>query len=119
LPYKLAMPATEDNKRQIVRRAARFAAEDAARDAEVVAVVARLSQLVVRTSQKADGTGSLYGSVSAGLIAELCSSAGTPVEEKQVRLETPIKSVGEHKVKVHVHGEHEAEITLHVDASAD
>ena len=116
LPRRLAVQATEDNKRNMARRAARLAAEEAARAEEVEARVAFLSKLRVETAQKADEQGHLYGSVNAALVAELCGAAGTSIEEKDVRLDAPIKTVGEHEVRLHVHGETYATITVVVAA---
>ena len=116
LPKRLAVPATADNKRTMARRAEKLALEEAAQAAEIAARVELLSKLSVQTTQKADENGHLYGSVSAAMIAELCTKAGTPTDEKAVRLDAPIKTVGEHKVGLHVHGEHHAEITVTVHA---
>jgi large subunit ribosomal protein L9 len=118
LPYSLATPATEDAKRQIVRRAARAAAERAIRAEEVAGAVALLSQLIVTTEEKADDGGNLYGSVNAAQIATLITAAGTHIEEKQVRLEAPIKQTGEHQVLIHVFGDQETHITVQVNAKA-
>ena len=116
LPRRLAVPATADNTVQMKRRASRLAAEDALQSAEIAARVAALSALRVTTRQKADENGHLYGSVSAALLTELCSAAGAVFEERDVRLDAPIKSVGEHKVRLHVHGETHAENTVIVQA---
>ena len=114
LPQRLAVPANADNLKQIARRAVRLAAEDAVRSEELAARIEALSALRVETSEKADENGHLYGSVSAARIAELCVAAGASIEEKDVRLETPIKTVGDHKVRLHVHGDEHAEITVAV-----
>lgn len=117
LPQRLAIAATEDNKRQISRRAARYAAEEAEMLAKVEATVVALSELVVKTQEKADEGGHLYGSVNAIAVAALVTAAGHEIEERQVRLEHPLKAVGEHKVEVHVHGDQKAEITVVVEAA--
>ena len=120
MPRKLAVAATEENKKQIARRAARLAAEEAARMGEITAAVEALSQLTLTTTQKADEGGNLYGSVNAAAVAELCVAAGTKIEEKDVRLDDgPLKSTGEHKVRIHVHADHYAEITVVVNAEED
>ena len=120
MPRKLAIAATEENKKQIARRAARLAAEEAARMGEITAAVEALSQMSVTTTMKADEGGNLYGSVNAAAVAELCTAAGSTVEEKDVRLDGgPLKAVGEHKVRIHVHGDHYAEITVVVGAEED
>ena len=117
LPQRLAIAATEDNKRQIARRAARYAAEEAELMAKIEADVASLSALVVTTQEKADEGGHLYGSVNAASVAALITAAGTEIDERQVRLEHAIKAVGEHKVEVHVHGDQKAEVTVVVEAA--
>ncbi len=118
MPGKLAVPATEENRLQIVRRAARLAAEDAARMGEITAAVEALSKLSVATTLKADEGGHLYGSVNAAAVVELCSAAGTTIDEKAVRMNGPIKTTGEHKVRVHVHADQYAEITVDVKPEA-
>ena len=117
LPYGKAIQATEDNKRQIARRAARAAAARALKAEEVASAIAKLNELVVTTSERADDKGNLYGSVSAAQIAQLIQASGTPCEEKQVRLESPIKHTGETKVPIHVFGDQNAEITVQVNAA--
>jgi large subunit ribosomal protein L9 len=116
LPRGLASPATEDNKRQIVRRVARLALEEAEKAEEVAVAVALLSELTVTAHERADENGHLYGSVPAAAIAEMCTAAGTEIDVKRVHLDAPIKVVGEHKVSVHVHGESYAQITVRVEA---
>ncbi|HVS18923.1 MAG TPA: 50S ribosomal protein L9 [Planctomycetota bacterium] len=118
LPRKLAVVATEDNKKLMVRRRARLDAEEVQRDQELEVRLSALTTVALRTSQKADESGRLYGSVNAAAIVDLLRIAGFEFEEADVRLEAPIKAVGSHTVRVHVHGERFAEIGLEV-SSAD
>lgn len=114
LPRKLAVPASEDNKRLMLRRRVRLDAEEASRNQELDARVAALAALTLSTQQKADENGHLYGSVNAATIAELARAAGFGLDEDDVRLEAPIKALGTHPVRVHVHGERYAELKLEV-----
>jgi large subunit ribosomal protein L9 len=98
------------------RRRVRLDAEAAVKLAELDAFVTALSGVTVTTGGKADEKGHLFGSISAGTIRSLLEAKGFVVDEKSVRLEAPIKQVGEHKVTIHVHGEREAQITLVVQA---
>jgi large subunit ribosomal protein L9 len=118
LPRKIAVEATDDNKRGMVRRRALLDQEEAQRNAEIQARVSALAGVSVKTSGKADETGHLFGSVNAAAIAELLRQAGHGVEDKAVRMDAPIKTVGTHKVKVHVHGEEHAEVTVEVEAAS-
>ena len=113
LPSKLAVPATEDNKKLMERRRVRLDAEEAAHLAEIEARVAALSSISVRTVENVDENGHLYGSVNAATICALAAESGYELEEKNVRLpEGPIRQSGEHSVRLHVHGEHYAEISV-------
>lgn len=115
-PRGLAIEATADNAAAMQRRRARLEAAEAAAIADAQARADALSKVTLKTRQKADEGGHLYGSVSAGSIATLLSQAGYPAAEKDVRLESPIKAVGEFQVPVHVHGDLMAEISVVVEA---
>jgi len=118
LPRKLAVEATPENVRAMERKRARHEAEEQQREAEVGARIEALGKITLSVVEKADATGTLYGSVSAATIVKLLARAGVTVEEKDVRLEEPIKSVGSHEIPIHVYGEHYAGIQIVVEAEA-
>jgi len=117
VPYGLAVEATADNVKAMERRRVRYEAEVAARDAEIEKQITVFSELQLVTREKADEKGTLYGSVSASVVARLLAEKGFPVEERDVRLEEPIKVVGTHEVPIHIHGEHYASVQLLVEAA--
>jgi len=119
VPRRLAVQASADNVRAMTRRRERIEAEEAARAEEFQARVDALAAISVTTVEKADEAGHLFGSVSAAAVARLVQEAGHDVQESQVRLDHPIKAVGEHKVAVHVHGALSAEITVVVEAETE
>lgn len=119
LPRRLAVQATPDSIAMMQRRRERMDADRAARNAEYERLVELLGALTLTTSERADENGHLFGSVSAGAVAELLAGAGHRMEERQVRLAAPIKSVGTHEVPVHVHGDHTAMVKLVVEAAAE
>ncbi len=116
LPNRMAVEATEDNKKAMVRRRAQLDLEEAQRDAEVKARVASLDGIMVMTKVKADEHGHLYGSVNAAQIAAMLEKAGHRYDEKAVRIDAPIKEVGTHPVKIHVQGDAYAEVKVVVEA---
>jgi large subunit ribosomal protein L9 len=118
LPRKLAIQATDDNKRAMLRRRARLDADEARKAKETLARVETLSGVVLKTSGRADDSGHLFGSVNAARISELLLQAGHAVVAEDVRLETPLKSVGSHVVRIHVHGDTFAEVRIEVEAEA-
>src|SRR5829696_7964654 len=57
--------------------------------------------------------GRLYGSITAGDVAEKLSEAvGTEIDRRKVVLEDPIRSVGEHTVTVHLVGKLRPQVTV-------
>lgn len=117
-PRKLALEVTSGNVAAMQRRRARQEAEEEKRAAELEVRIVALSKARVKTVERADESGQLFGSVHAAAIARLLTEAGYPVDERDVRLDEPIKAIGEHKVRVHVHAEKYAEIALVVEAGA-
>ncbi len=114
-PRRLAVPATADAERQIARRAARVREEEKVRLQEIAELVGRLEALELHTKMKADANGNLYGSVNAAKVVALATAKGVTILEKDVRLEGPIKSVGKHRVRIHVRDEEFAEISVEVE----
>jgi large subunit ribosomal protein L9 len=57
--------------------------------------------------------GRLYGSITAGDIAdELSKAVGTELDRRKVALEDPIRTVGEHTVTVHLVGKLRPQVTV-------
>lgn len=115
LPRNIAVQATEENRRTMMRRRVHLDVEEAAHAAEIETRVAALSGREFKTTQKADENGHLYGSVSAGGVAGLLVQAGFEIDERHIRMDVPIKAVGTHPVKIHVHGDHYAEVSVVVE----
>lgn len=117
-PRKLAVEATPENVRLMERKRVRVEAEDKAREAEISARIEALGKITLSVIEKADSSGTLYGSVGAAVIVRLLAKAGVQADEKDIRLEEPIKSVGTHEIPIHVYGEHYAGIQIVVEAEA-
>lgn len=118
LPRRLAVPATEENKKMLERRTVRMAAEDAAMAADLQRRVNALAAITVETIERTDSQGHLYGSVNAARAAEMLTAAGFPCEERDIRMERPIKAVGTHAVRVHLLADSYGEFTIEVKPEA-
>lgn len=114
LPRAKAVDATPENIKMFERRKVRYQAEMAQQEADIKKRIELLSKIELSVKEKADGAGTLYGSVSPAAIAKLLSDTGHKTEEKAIRLADPIKKVGTHDVPVHIHGEYFATIKLTV-----
>jgi len=78
---------------------------------------ARLEGHALTITAKVGGEGKLFGSIGTADIAEALSADGIEVERSEVRLPGgPIRLVGEHHVKVHLHSDVEVDLTVTVVA---
>jgi len=69
--------------------------------------------------RQAGEAGQLYGSVSPRDIAEVATAGGIDVNRNQVQLDAPIKLIGLHDVRIALHAEVDATITINVARSED
>ena len=114
LPKRLAVAATESNKKIVEQgRHAHLR-----REAKVVGEAGDLAKLmaavVVTISQKAGENGQLFGSVTSKDIADALEAQGYTIERRKIALEEPIKSLGEFKVPLRLHRDVTVEIAVNV-----
>ncbi len=100
LPRRLAAPVSKDALRQAEAHKRRTAAEMAERKEEAAAQIGALNALSVSVEARAQADGSLYGSVTAAMIAEAINKEGVAVDAHHIRLDEPIKALGIYDVKV-------------------
>ncbi len=112
LPRGLGMPVTATNKAMIEKERKAHEARLAKEKAEFEALAARISGLRFVAPRKVGENDVLYGSVTAGDIAEFLKSKGIEIDKRKVHLEEPIKHLGEHEVKVRLHPEVTASVRL-------
>lgn len=114
IPQGKAVLATNRNlkalehERSLIQRKADFARADAEKLAE------KISGLSVTLIRKVVDEDKLYGSVSVSDISQALEEAGVVVERKLIKLDEPIKSLGEFQVPIKVHADVAAELTVQV-----
>ena len=105
LPRKLALVATDSNKKQIERERAKFEALETEERKVSEAIASRLSGLELVIARKVGETNALYGSVTTADIAESLKAKGLEIDRRKIQLGEPIKRVGEFDVPVRLHRE--------------
>ena len=103
LPRKLALPATDANKKWIERERKISEARDHEERGAAEAVATRLSALDLTILRKVGENDQLYGSVTNADIAELLAKKGFEVDRRKILLPDPIKTLGENSVPVKLH----------------
>ena len=117
LPQGLAYEASqanirrlEEDKSQVQERARRTYLEAKRR-------ASQFEHMVLTFHARAGEDGKLFGSVTAGDVADRANEAGLDfkLERKQVLLDEPLKTLGATKVVVRLHAEVEVEIEVRVE----
>ena len=119
LPQGKALRATTANKAKYEGMKADLQAKSSAAKGDADKIGGKLNGKDFIIIRQASETGQLYGSVSPRDLAVLMTDGGFQVERNQVALNTPIKTIGSHKVPVLLHPEVEVTITVHVARSTD
>ena len=116
LPHGLAFEATEGNKKRIAAETRARGVRDAAEKTEAEAAAAKLSAVTLTIGGKAGEEGKLFGSVTAQDVADALGRAGHAIDRRRIELDHPIKSLGDHVVRVRLHSEVHAEVRVSVVA---
>jgi large subunit ribosomal protein L9 len=114
LPQGMALEASAGNVRYFEQIRAQVDAEAAQRVEEAEALKNRLEQIRVEITKRVGETETLYGSVTASEIADEIEKKGVTVDRRRIDLEGGIKSIGDHRVRIHLHPEVAAEIVVTV-----
>ena len=121
LPQGLAYEASEANVRRLEEEKVQ-AEERARRDyLEAKRRAAQLGNMSLTFHARAGEDGKLFGSVTAGDIADRASGSGLDfkVEKRHVMLDEALKVLGASKVAIRLHSEVEVEIDVNVEREED
>jgi large subunit ribosomal protein L9 len=114
LPRKLALEATEGNRRHVERERRIVEARESEEKSQAEAVAARLGAIEIAIARRVGETEQLYGSVTAADIAEFLKTKGFEIDRRKLILPEPIKTLGEHTVPLKLHREVSAPLTVKV-----
>jgi large subunit ribosomal protein L9 len=114
LPRKLALPATEGNKRHVERERKIMEAREAEEKSTAEGLAARLALIDISIARRVGETDQLYGSVTAVDIADYLKGKGFEIDRRKLILPEPIKSIGDHHVPLKLHREVTVPLTVKV-----
>jgi large subunit ribosomal protein L9 len=81
-------------------------------------IKAQLEALTVKVPAQAGSSGRLFGAVTVADIVDAVKSAGGPdIDKRRIEVGNPIKTVGSHQVKIKVHDDVSATVSLDVVGS--
>ena len=116
-PQGFAVPLTSSNKRHIEALKQRRAEREAHEFNTMSELAKGVSKLICVVKVKAGDDGKMFGSVTAGMIAdELKHQFDITLDKRKIHLESPIKTLGEHEVELHLHAEVKSTLKVRVES---
>jgi large subunit ribosomal protein L9 len=114
LPKRLAVAATEANKKIVEQERQAHLRKEAKAKGEAEDLGKLMSNVTITIAQKAGENDQLFGSVTSKDIADALAAKNYTIDRRRIQLDEPIKQLGEYKVPVRLHKEVTVEITVTV-----
>jgi large subunit ribosomal protein L9 len=103
LPKRLAVTATEANKKLVEQEKAAYLKREAKAENESQDLAKLIEGQTITISQKAGENEQLFGSVTSKDLADALEQKGFKIDRRKIQLEEPIKTLGEFQVPVKLH----------------
>lgn len=114
LPQGMAMPATKANLKVFDRERKKLQAEMDSLRAVAGELGDRIKKADITITMRVGENDKLYGSVTSAVIAEALAGKGIEVDRRRVILDAPIRTIGEFPVRIRLHADVVAELTVTV-----
>jgi len=105
LPRKLALLATEGNKKHVERERKIMETRESEEKGQAEGIATRLTAIDIVIARRVGDTDQLYGSVTTSDIADFLKAKGFEIDRRKLILPEPIKAIGEHNVPLKLHRE--------------
>ena len=117
-PQGFAIPLTGANKRRIEALRQRRAEREAHEFNTMSELSKSISKLVCLVKVKTGDDGKMFGSITAGTIAdELKNQFDISLDRRKIHLEHPIRTLGEHDVELRLHAEVVTSLKVKVEST--
>jgi large subunit ribosomal protein L9 len=103
LPRKLALPATEGNKKRVERERKLAEAREADERRAAEAMAERLGAVEIVVARRVGENDTLYGSVTSADVAASLAEKQVEIDRRKIQLPEPLKALGEYDVPVKLH----------------
>lgn len=112
LPKRLAVAATEANKKIVEQERQAHLRKEAKAQGEAEELGKLLANVTLTIRQKAGENDQLFGSVTSKDVADALAAQHYNIDRRKIQLEEPIKQLGEFKIPVRLHREVTVEIAV-------
>ena len=114
LPRKLAVAATESNKKIVEQERQGHLRREAKEKAGAQDLANMMTGVTVVIAQKAGEQEQLFGSVTSKDIAEALERQDYHIDRRKIQLDDPIRQLGQYQVPIRLHREVTVEVTVQV-----
>lgn len=114
VPNGMALEATPGNMKYFEQQKQKIEVTHEKERDTASARAAEISAVEIEIPKRVGDSGTLYGSVTAGEVAEALEAKSITVDKRRIDLGGGIKSIGEHLVRIELHSEVSAEVKVHV-----
>jgi large subunit ribosomal protein L9 len=119
LPRGKALRATAENRTRFESMKTDLEARSLTLKAEAGEVANKLDGKSFTVLRQASESGQLFGSVTPRDLVGLIGDAGFRLNRSQIALNTPIKTIGQHKVPIALHPEIDTSVNIIVARNSD
>ncbi|MBX3748973.1 MAG: 50S ribosomal protein L9 [Opitutaceae bacterium] len=114
LPRHIAVPLTAANRKQVEALKKRRAVREADELNGAQELAKKLEKTSLAFAVKTGEGGKMFGAITAADIHAKLVAAGLEIDKKRIHLHTPVKTLGQHAVKVKLHPEVTVELNFDV-----
>ena len=114
LPQGMAMAATKANLKVFELERKKLQAEMDALRAVAGELGSRIKNADITITMRVGENNKLYGSVTSAVIADALAAKGIEIDRRRVIIDAPIRTIGEFPVRVRLHADVLAELTIKV-----
>src|SRR5689334_19737834 len=117
-PQGLAIPLTGANKRRLEALKQRRAEREAHELNTMTELAKGISKLICVVTVKTGEDGKMFGTVTAGMIADqLKTQFEATLDKRKIHLEHPIRTLGDHEVELRLHADVVTKLKLRVEST--
>jgi large subunit ribosomal protein L9 len=117
-PQRWAIPVTSANKRRLEVLRQRRGEREAQEHNTMSELSKTLSKVTLMITVKSGESEKMYGSVTAGTIAdELKHQFDVTLDKRKIHLEKPIRNLGDHEVELRLHPDVTTTLKVHIEST--
>ncbi|HXB02056.1 MAG TPA: 50S ribosomal protein L9 [Opitutaceae bacterium] len=114
LPHKFAVPVTQANRKHVDALKKRRAERETHELTGAQELAKKLEKVSLAFAVKTGEGGKMFGAITAIDLHDKLVAAGFTLDKKRVHLHTPVKTLGQHTVKIKLHTDVTVELTFDV-----